>query len=271
MIDDIFFQDEGQVKITAASVGISKLRWTSIKEEEIETNKHLKLMEINRFDHLPIESNSGIIKEYFKTVEPKRFDKIEKHKIKFKDIIPLDSNIKDVIEKFVNENRSFFFLRYQNTISGLITTGNLNCKQVQVFVFSLICELERALANFLNLNLESSKIKEWIENKTIEGKYKNKYRKILKNYNNLIKEDLENNLTEHLFLIDFFLIYKDNNLYKKLDYTLEEWIEIEQINALRNKIAHPTKSLLEKETDIKEIKKQISQIEDLTFRLPKYI
>jgi hypothetical protein len=269
MIEDIFFQDEGQVKITAASVGISKLQWTSIKEEEIETNKHLKLMEVNRFDHLPIESPKGIITEYFKTIEPNRFEKIERHKIKFNDIIPLDTNIKDVIEKFASENRSFFFLRYQKTISGLITIGNLNCKQVQVYIFSLICELERGLGNFLNSNLESSEIKEWTENKTIEGKFKNKYRNILNKYNDLLREDLENSLTEHFFLIDFFSIYRDKNLYKKLDYTLEEWNEIQNINNLRNKIAHPTKSLLDKETDIKKIKKQITQVEDLTFRLSK--
>ena len=41
MIEDIFFQDEGQVKITAASVGISRLRWTSVKESEINSNIHL--------------------------------------------------------------------------------------------------------------------------------------------------------------------------------------------------------------------------------------
>ena len=159
MIEDIYFQDEGQVKVSAASVGISKLRWTSVKEEEIKSEKHLELMSINRFDHLPIEPPVGRITEFFKTKEPNTFDNIERHKIKFDDVIPLNTNIRDVIEKFANNNRTFFFLNYQKHISGLITIGNLNCKQVQIYIFSLICELERELGDFLNSNFKNQEIK----------------------------------------------------------------------------------------------------------------
>lgn len=35
MIEDFFYLDEGQIKITAASVGIGSKRWTSINESEI--------------------------------------------------------------------------------------------------------------------------------------------------------------------------------------------------------------------------------------------
>lgn len=267
MIEEIFFQDEGQVKITAASVGISKLRWTFINENEIDNDRHLFLMSNNRFDHLPIVNRSGSVTEFFRTLEPNNYSKIEKSKINFDDIIPLDTNIREVIEKFATQNRTFFFLRYQKNISGLITLGNLNCKQVQIYIFSLICELERELGEFLNKNLTNNEIIEWVEVMSISSDQKKKYNNILKTYNRLLDLDLENQLTEHFFLSDFFSIIKDKNLFNNLDYSKKEWEEMKNINGLRNRIAHPSKSLLDKNKTIHDLKKQLNQIEDLLYRL----
>ena len=267
MIEDIFFQDEGQVKITAASVGISRLRWTSVKENEINSNKHLELMENNRFDHLPIEPEVGTITEFFKTVEPNKFDKIERLKINYDDVIPLETNIRDVIDKFANQKKTFFFLRYQKNISGLITLGNLNCKQVQVYIFSLICELERELGDFLNAKLTDKEIKEWIISKIDTNNPKDKYKLILENYEKLTNSDLENRLTEHFFLVDFFKIITDKNFYCELSYTKSGWGDLSSINELRKRIAHPTRSLIDNENNIFKLQKRINKIEDLTFRL----
>ena len=267
MIEEIYFQDEGQVKITAASVGISKNRWVAVKELEIEADKLKELMTKNRFDHLPIEPVSGAITEFFKTTEPNKFDNIERQKIKFDDVIPLDTNIRQVIEKFANNNRTFFFLRFQKNISGLITLGNLNCKQVQIYIFSLICELERELGDFLNSNVTNKELIEWVENKVdIENPY-DKYGLILKNYKELTKLDLENQLTEHFFLVDFFSVITDKKIFDKLGYTKSEWKDLSSVNELRKRIAHPTRSLLDKDNNIIKLHKRINKIEDLTFRL----
>lgn len=267
MIEDIFFQDEGQVRITAASIGISRSRWISVKEDEIMTNKHLDLMKKNRFDQLPIESNAGTVTEYFKTSAPNNYEKITKSEIKYYDIIPLETNIRDVIDKFANQERTFFFLRYQKNISGLITLGNLNCKQVQVYIFSLICELERELGDFLNSKLTNQQIKDWIQNKIDPNNSQDKYKLILDNYNNLTELDLENQLTEHFFLVDFFNIINDKNLFSELNYSKSEWKDLRNINDLRNRIAHPTRSLIDNENKIDKLQRLISKIEDLTFRL----
>ena len=267
MIEDIFFQDEGQVRITAASIGISRSRWISVKEDEIMTNKHLDLMKKNRFDQLPIESNAGTVTEYFKTSAPNNYEKIIKSEIKYYDIIPLETNIRDVIDRFANQERTFFFLRYQKNISGLITLGNLNCKQVQVYIFSLICELERELGDFLNSKLTNQQIKDWIQNKIDPNNSQDKYKLILDNYNNLTKLDLENQLTEHFFLVDFFNIINDKNLFSELNYSKSDWKDLRNINDLRNRIAHPTRSLIDNENKIDKLQRLISKIEDLTFRL----
>ena len=267
MIEDIYYLDEGQVRITAASVGISKQRWISVKEEEIDSNKYIELMRENRFDHLPIEPTKGVITEFFKTKEPNNFKNIEKLSISFDDVIPLDTNIKDVIERFAINSRTFYFLTFHKKITGLITLGNLNCKQVQIYIFSLICELERELGDFLNSCLTNEQIKSWIESKiNVEEPY-DKFKLILENFKELTESDLENQLTEHLFLVDFFNIITEKGLFEMLNFSKSKWKDLSSINELRKRIAHPTRSLLDKENDIYKLKERLNKIEDLIFRL----
>lgn len=267
MIEDIFFQDEGQVKITAASVGISRLRWTSVKQQEIATGKHLDLMRCNRFDHLPIESDSGSVSEYFQTVAPNAYDKPVRSQIKFDDIIPLDTNIRDVITKFAITNRRFFFLTYHKNISGLITVGNLNCKQVQVYIFSLICELERELGLYLNSKLNYQEIRAWVISKYDEQNPDCKYVKMIKQYDNLIERGLENQLTEEFYISDYFNILQEKKYYKDLDYSIKEWKNLNSLIDLRNLIAHPTRSLIDVNNTVERLHRRLLRIEDLIFRL----
>jgi hypothetical protein len=156
---------------------------------------------------------------------------------------------------------------FKKNISGLITLGNLNCKQVQIYIFSLICELERELGDFLNSYLTNQEIKEWVENKADIDNPDDKYSLILKNYKNLTELDLENQLTEHFFLVDFFSIISDKKIFEKLGYTKSEWNDLSSINELRKRIAHPTRSLLDKDNNINKLQKRINKIDDLTFRL----
>lgn len=266
MIEDFYFLDDGSVKITAASVGISRQRWVCINEEEINSKKHIDLMTNNKFDHLPILSENGLITEFFRTKEPNNFSKIERVKIHFDDIIPLDTNIREVIERF-SEERRFYFLSYQKKISGLITIGNLNCKQVQVYIFSLICELERDLGNFINSNLSPQEIINWLLKKEKIDNEHCKYKRILEEFERLTELDLENQITEHFFLVDFFCIIKDFGLNAILEYSNSKWLELSSINELRNRIAHPTRSLLDNENTIERLKNRLKRAEELLFRL----
>lgn len=268
MHEDFYFLDEGHVKITAATVGISRKRWTHAKEEDVNTGNYLEVMQSNRFDHLPIVSKEERITEYFKTIKPNDFSRIEKFEIKYDDIIPLDTDIRTIINNFAITKRSFYFLGYNNRISGLITLGNLNCKQVQIYIFSLICDLERGLSEFLNSQLSQIQIKEWLilmseDNGT-------KYKTILDSYEKLTRLDLENTLTEHFYLIDFFDIISYYNLFEKLNFSLEQWKDLRQLNKLRVKIAHPTKSLLDRENNVQKLNRNLDKIQDLSFRLNKY-
>jgi hypothetical protein len=260
MIEEIFYLDEGQLKITAASVGISSRRWTSIKDSEIKNENFKKIMNDNRFDILPIVSADETTSKFLKTDIPNNYDTISTQTITYRDVLPLDTSIREVIKGFVTENRTFYFLTYHSRITGLITLGNLNCRQVQVYIFGLICDLERKLGEFIEENSKKEDIKNWVETNQ-------KLKKIWKEYQKLLGADLENKLIEHLYLSNLFTIILDFELYPKLDYDKEQWIDLRNINKLRNLVAHPTRSLLNKENDIEILWKRIGEIEDLTFRL----
>jgi hypothetical protein len=260
MIEEIFYLDEGHIKITAASVGISSSRWTSIRDNEIKDENFKKIMNDYRFDILPIVSADGTTSKFLKTDTPNNYDTISTQTITYRDVLPLDTSISEVIKGFVTENRTFYFLTYHSRITGLITLGNLNCRQVQVYIFGLICDLERKLGEFIEENSKKEDIKNWVETNQ-------KLKKIWKEYQKLLGADLENKLIEHLYLSNLFTIILDFELYPKLDYDKEQWIHLRNINKLRNLVAHPTRSLLNNENDIEILWKRIGEIEDLTFRL----
>ena len=216
MIAELHYLDEGHLKITAASVGISCSRWTHIHEKDIKDNNYQKMMKQNRFDILPIVSNNNQTYEYFKTDLPNNYQNISRLIINHQDVIPLDTDIRQVIKGFLSEERVFYFLTYQNKINGLITIGNLNCRQVQVYLFAKICDLERTLSDFINDHIGQNQVMQYLQE---TAKTNDRIKVILDSYQNLVQYDLENNISEHLFLIHFFDIIKNFNFNKALGYS----------------------------------------------------
>jgi hypothetical protein len=267
MTEELFYLDEGHIKITAASVGISARRWTSIKEDEIVGDNYKSTMREKHFDVLPIVSSDKMTSEYFKTDTPNKYDNISRHKISYKDVLPLETSIREVIKGFSNDNRTFYFLTYHNKITGLITLGNINCREVQVYIFAMICELEILLSEFVDKSVSADDLKEYIELKSATN---NKLKKVWEHYQELVSADLENNLIEHLYFIDFFNIIKHFNLFNNLDFSKTNWEEITGINELRHLVCHPTRSILDKTNDVKKLLSRIERIEDLIFRINQW-
>ena len=85
--------------------------------------------------------------------------------------------------------------------------------------------------------------------------------------NHLLQLNDVRNLIEHLYFIHLFNLIELKELNNKLGYSIDEWKELEKINKLRNIIAHPIQSLLNKVNDIKSLYDTLSKIEDLTFRI----
>ena len=264
MIEEIFYLDEGHIKITAASVGISSRRWTSLTSATIEGDNFKSVMKDNRFDILPIVSADGTTNQFFKADKPNQYDIISKQTISYKDVLPLDTSVREIIRGFAEDNRTFYFLTYHSRITGLITLGNLNCRQVQVYIFGLICELERRLTDFIEDNLSKEQLENFMTDKSSTN---DKLRESWERYQELVLSDLENKLMEHLYLIDFFTIIEHFELNAKLGYSKNKWEELTTINDLRHLVAHPTRSLLDKNNDVNKLWRRIGRVEDLSFRL----
>ena len=262
-----FYQDDGMVTITAASVGVSCQRWIGVPESEISTTNYQQIMENRRFDVLPIIPKAGETVEYFKTDVSNQYANISRHSITDNDKVPLDTNISDIIHKMVAEERMFYFLTYNNEVTGLITEANLNCRQVQVFLFSKICAIERTLARLVNYHMSNEELEELLETKASGS---DKFKIILYNYRQLIKLDLENNITEHLYLIDFFNIICKKELYQQLGFRRSQWKDFDDLNVLRNLIAHPTCSLLDASNNMEVLSRRLNKIDELTTALESW-
>lgn len=260
MIEELYFNPDEQIKISAASVGISKRRWVFTPSNITEIDSVRKKMQTGRFDVLPIVEENGSVREFFITGAPDDYTVINKQTITFKDTLPLDTDISVIISKFNNEKRRFFFLTRNKEVLGLITLGNLNCKWVQIYLYNVICELETLLGDFVNFHLTQGEVIKWLQKKT-------NYKEVLEQYNKLVEVDLENSITEHFYFKDLFEIIKSNGLAKELGFSNTQWTKFNGINEIRNKIAHPTRSLLDPENNIEKLNKRLDKINELIFCL----
>lgn len=278
MLEDIYFKDEGKVKITAASVGVGRRRWTSVNN----LNDVSEIASKYRFDILPNVVHFQMpLDSYYSTDVRGDFTKLTQHRIKYDDVIDLATDIRTVINLFHEKNRDFYFLTFNGDVKGLITLSNINCKQVQVYLFSLICDLETALAELINNNISNEDVRNWLEQKSNQRKEQlsnedceetnNKYQDSLDRYSMLEQSDLENNLTEELYLVDLFTIIKDYDLHRKLDYSGKKWKSLSEVNELRNKVAHPTRNLLDENQTLELLYKRLNKIDELLFTLKNYL
>lgn len=267
MIEESFFQDEGSFHVTAASVGISHRKWIYVSKGDIENNSHILLMKKNRFDLLPIVEENGKVLSYVKTKTPNTFDEVEIRPITFEDTIKLDDNIRDVIDLFDREKKSFVFLTFQNQVKGLLTVGNFNCRQVQILLFSLICDLERNLCEFLYDHLSENEIVDWASSKAKSAAEKDKYQRMINSYTELVSSDLENKFTEHLYFVDLFNIITEKKLFEKFNYAKKEWLNFNSINEIRKRVAHPSRSLIDKDNSIAKLNQRLKKVDKLLFNL----
>lgn len=92
---------------------------------------------------------------------------------------------------------------------------------------------------------------------------------MIKSFNKLASVDLENQLTEHFYFVDFLNLINELKLFKKMNYSEDEWkdYDMNDINEIRKRVAHPTKSLLDKDNNIYKLKERLNKIDDLIFRL----
>lgn len=263
IFEDVYFLKESIVDINAAVVGFSKSRWVSIDENKANEENALKIMKKYRFDVLPIIKGSEV-KKYYQTKTWNDYSSILQKSIMRKDIIPFQTNIRDVIKGFALESRLFYFLSSEHRIVGLISVVNLNCRQVKVYLFSLLSELEICLGNFIADNIPEGEIIKMTFGETDKEKHKN----VKARFKSDKAKGFEVPFVEYLYLSDLINIVIKKNLYSMIGYTRDSFKKsFGSLNDLRHDVAHPARSLVTSENSAEKIWNRIDRIEEALFRL----
>jgi hypothetical protein len=261
MIHELQFSREIIVDINAAVVGISSNCWVAISTDEATDGKAQQIMKQNGFDILPIV-NGEIVREYFITKSWNDYSSVIRHSITHRDVIPFLTGISDVVRAFANNKRLFYFLSAENQIVGLISVTNLNSRQVQIFIFSLLCELETLLAKFLSANTSEENLKILLKAKCTDSRYN----EVIKRFERDKLKGMDAEFVEYIYLSDLLQIMNEG-CWKQLKISEESWNELQEIKVWRNRVAHPTQSLIREPTDVKRLWKTLDRIEEVLFQL----
>jgi len=261
--EDAHFLREGVVDINAAVVGISKARWTCIAESEATEIQAIAIMRQHRFDILPIV-NGADVKKYFRTHKWNDYSSISQETITHRDVIPFHTHIRDVIKGLAVESRHFYFLHNERRIVGLLSVVNLNCRQVKVYLFSLLSELEVRLGNFIAAHISEDELLKM----TFGEKEKEKHEDVKKRYQEDKTTGSDARFVEYLYLSDLINIILKQKLYERLGYSRTRFEKtLGSLNDLRHAVAHPARSIITNKHPVKKLWERINWVEEALFIL----
>jgi len=261
--EDARFLREGVIEVDAAMVGIGRDRWVSIDAAEATDERAAEIMRANRFDILPISSSGGV-REYYGAKTWNDHSVIGKEALTHKDVVPLDTSIRDVIRGFATEGRLFYFLNDESRIVGLVSVTNLNARQVKLYLFGAISELEVRLGALISARVNEADLVAM----TFGGTDKEKYDEVKKRYETDRANGVEVDFVEYLYLADLMRIAVAKGLHKVLGYSKTQFEKnFGSINDLRHRVAHPARSLVTGDHRVERLWKRIDRIEEALFAL----
>lgn len=270
MIEKYSFKAKFIFEPNAASIGISSDDWychrPGMTRDEVRTT-----MKENKYDIVPIVNTQGAVTSYF-TLNGNNTNEIYSSKITQGDTIYYLTHIKDVIWLMTLNKRSHYFLsNYQNEeIIGLISLSNLNCREFNLYLFSMLAFIEKELSNLISTNegdaLEFLKFKFNDENGTNQ----------LKSIQVRISEDrdrnIDNDFKEYLYIHHLVQLVVKENQFERIGYsTAQDFVaNTKPLKEIRNTVAHPVKSLVRNFEDLAILQKGLSKLYELKFNLEKY-
>jgi len=245
------FQYDPAIEVSASQIGISKWKWLSIKSDD-ET-KAISQMKSNRFDVLPIENTDGTVTSFFSTQEWNVYDSLNKNKIKDASTIYYRLSLKDLIKKFKEDERHFYFLTDYNEILGLVSYVNLNCQLVYNYLFFIIADIERSVSELL---------KNYIDQDDILSKFKeSKDRHLIElseSFQSNIESNNDNDIFQHMYLqtvgitINKFQSHLPDDCKVLKKYSSKFGTE-GVYNLIRKKVMHPVRPILSNKESINQI------------------
>ncbi len=257
------------VDIRASHIGISRSRWNLLTEKEAKKDVASRLMSSSRFDILPVaDQNNESLKGYFRTKTPANYDEVEFHPIEHHDIIPELVNLRELIELFHREERFFFFVCREHSlegISGLVSVVHLNNRLVRVYLYNLLTELELLLSEQL-MTVPESQLLELLEESN-----NTKHQQLLTHFYADQKEGFDTSLVEYLYLSDLVNFTMKLRIFSRLGYSRTKFDNhLNSLVALRNRIAHPSRSIVDTKHNIHRLWKRLDRLDEALFRLKSY-
>lgn len=251
------------VRPTAAVAGISRNGWTALKESNPREEHARAIMAKERFDVLPIEAN-GSVDAYFHTLRWNDYSKVGRADITEADLVPLDTEVQDVVRCLADQSRLFFFLSDARDVVGLISVVNLNRRPVKVWLFSLVSEIEVRLGEFLCRHCKD----EDMYALTLGSATHPKYDEVKRRYQTDRDNGLELPVVVYLYFSDLVNLVIEKGLYGRLDYSRTRFERsLGSLAELRDEVAHPARSIVREPDAVSKLWRRIQRIEDALGRL----
>ncbi len=262
--DDTRFLRKTVVDVDAAVVGVSKTRWAFIAEQDATVEEAARRMKANRFDLLPIIDGDAV-RGYFQTETWNDFSAVSRKAISHRDVIPFHTHIRDVIKGLAMEGRLFYFLGNEHRVVGLLSVVNLNDRQVKVYLFSLLSELEIRLGEFISAHVSEDGMYQIAFAEPLKAKHQETKQR----YDADRAKGVDTAFAEYLYLADLIKIALDRELHTQLGYSSKKALKdaLNPLNSLRDTVAHPARSLITNVQTVEKLWGYIDRIEEILFRL----
>ena len=236
------FEENIEIKISAAHIGISKSKW-DFAEVDWGKGRAQKLMLKESYDVLPIKSKNGEFGTYWSTIKNGDYDSIVEKKISESDKLYYLTELSDLLAKFQDSENSSYFLSNHSDVNGLVSNVNLNSKPVYVYFYSLISKVEIDLGNWLKELIDEKEMLSLIKEKSKNPKDELSG-ETLKRYEEDRKKNKESHFVEYLYFSQFQYFIKKKKLTSALGYESNTKFEkdFKIISLYRNWFAHPLNS-----------------------------
>jgi len=201
------------------------------------------MMREHAFDVLPVESLEGRFIGYWRTTSWGDFSTVGRHdddgpRIYFR------TPVAAVIERLSRET-PFLFLEEHADVVGLITIANLNCAPIRVFVYGLIASVEMALAKILGAH-------DGLHDR-LKRSSNDQIKKLLQEHEENREAGFDLSLSDHLYTRQLFYYANDLDACELPDWVRDN-SELERLIDIRNRVAHPNRTLVTSFDDLDDLK-----------------
>lgn len=263
MRSDFHYYRDQVVDVDAAVVGVSRRRWAALTPDEAaDLGEAQRIMTERQFDLMPVDAPGEDVRAYVKTEAWGDYGAVELHEIGPADLLPQRTPLEEVIRAFAVHGRHFYFLTSYGRVTGLVTVVNLNCRQARVFLYGLLNELEVAFGRLVQREIERGTL-------TVEDVLDDVPDPIREAYGHDRERGVDSAVVEYLYLPNLIKVIRKRGLYDALGYDSGGSFEkpFNRLVKLRNKVAHPVRSLVDDPDAAAKLWRDVALIERALSRL----